>query len=229
MKNFSAALFFLLAFCSFATAQSAFVLSDNNVTGFISPPETTAQATNDLTNISGAPVSIKWRRFEIGLTPGCVTQICDPNQCYEPIVGSKTFLLETDSTAHMIVDLVCEEGTLAAEVLVRLQFTNSAEPSDTASAYYYLSIGTSGTKDQASNIRVKLYPNPVTEAFSLDMEQAEDVQTVRMYDATGQQVAEFTATPNQRYSLAGHPAGTYFVALADKNGKVFRALQVVKE
>ncbi len=229
MKNFSSALFFLLAFCSFATAQSAFVLSETSVTGFASVPETTAAASNDLTNISGAAVSIKWRRYEISLTPGCVTQICDPNQCYEPIVGSKTFLLETDSTAHMIVDLVCEEGTLAAEAIVRLQFTNAAEAADTTSAYYFLSIGTSGTKDQASNIRIKLFPNPVTEAFSLDMDQAEVVETVRIYSAKGQQVAEFAANPAQRYSIKDQPTGTYFVALADKNGKVIRAFQLVKE
>ncbi len=226
MRKISSTLLFVLAFCSFATAQSAFILSQDTVTGFILAPETTAQATNDLTNVSGAPLSIKWRRFEINLTPNCVTQICDPNQCYAPQVNSKTFTLETDSSAHMIADLVSEDGT-PGSVIIRLQFTNAAEPADTASAYYFLSIGTSGTTDQASSLRIQLYPNPVAESFSL--EHAEAVQTVRLYSASGRQVAEFAASPAQRYSLAGQPAGTYFVALADKNGKVFRALQVVKE
>jgi len=229
MKNFSAAWFFLLAFCSFATAQSSFLISEDSISGSVSLPETTAPATIKVTNLTNETISINWRRYYIvAPTAPAVTQVCDPNQCYEPQVTGKTFLLEGDSTANMIVYLVTEEG-MPANTIVRLKFTNTAQPADTASTYYFLSIGTSSTKDQASSLRVKLYPNPVTEAFSLDMDQAVAVETVRMYSATGQQVAEFAATPNQRYSLAGHPAGTYFVALADKTGKVLRALQVVKE
>lgn len=226
MKKFSFFLPFLLAFCSFAAAQSSFLISEDSVSGSISLPETTAAAENWVKNVSGAPLSVKWRRFEISLTPDCVTQVCDPNQCYEPMVGSKIFLLETDSSALMRVDLV-SENPAPADAIVRLQFTNAAEPADTASAYYFLSIGTSGTKDQASTLRIQLYPNPVAESFVLD--RAEAVKTVRVYSLDGRQAAEFAATPGQRYSLAGQPAGTYFVALEDLKGRVIRALQVVKE
>lgn len=226
MKSFSFTLLFLLAFASFTTAQSSFSISEDTISGFASVPETIVGAHTFLTNLTDDTISIRWRRFEIDLTPDCQTQVCDPNQCYLPTVNSKTFVLEPDSTANMVVDLLNETG-IAASVIVRLQFTNIAQPSDTASAYYFLSIGTSGSEEQATSLRILLSPNPVRESFTLA--HADAVQTVRMYNQEGRQVAEFTATPGQRYSMMGQPAGTYFVALADKNGKVMRALQVIKE
>ncbi len=226
MKSLSAAGLFLLAFCSFATAQSSFVLSEDSLTAFLPVPETTVAASNTLTNLTNDTLAIRWRRDEIALTAGALTQVCDVNQCYQPSVSSKTFLLAPDSVALMRVDLVSENGT-PANVIVRLKFTNMAQPSDTASAYYFLSIGTSGSEEQAASLRILLYPNPVFESFVLD--HAEAVHTVRMYDLSGHQVAEFAAVPDRRYSLASQPAGIYFAALADKNGKVLRALQVVKE
>ncbi len=226
MKFFSFILFFLLAFGSLATAQASFLILEDSVSSSISLPETTAAAENWVKNVSGAPLSVKWRRYEISLTPGCVTQVCDPNRCYEPAVSSKIFLLETDSSALMRVDLV-SENPAPADAIVRLQFTNAAEPSDTASAYYFLSIGTSGVKEETASLRIGLYPNPVAESFLLD--HADAVKTLRLYNQTGQQVAVFEATPSQRYALTNQPAGTYFVALEDHAGRVIRALQIVKE
>ena len=226
MKNIFYTLLFLLTFCSLASAQSSFSISEDTLVVSLPVPETLVHAPNIVTNLANGPLTLRWQRYVISLTPGCETQVCDPNQCYVPGVGGQTFTLEADSIANMYIDLLNPSGA-PASAIVRLQYTNLAQPADTASVYYFLSVGTSASAEQAASLRILLYPNPATESFALD--HAGALHTVRMYDLAGQQVAEFAAAATQRYSLADQPAGTYFVTLADKNGQVFRALQVIKQ
>ncbi len=229
MKNLSFSLFLMLAFGTFATAQSSFVLSSDTVIGTVEIPEISAPGPSTVTNLLSTSLNINWTRFILNISPGCVIQVCDPNNCYLPEVNSKNFTLQGNGVGNMMVDLV--DTTFSEQpksALVRVKYSNLGQSSDTASTYYFLSItGISGTTNQSAALRVALYPNPVSESFTLD--NAEVVHNVRVYNLGGRQVAAYTATPGQRYSLANQPAGTYIVALADTDGHIFRALEVVKE
>ncbi len=232
MKSLSFTLLLVLAFTTFCTAQVTFALTTDTVIGTAEVPEITAAAHDTVFNLTSNSLTINWTRYILSISPGCVIQICDPNNCYLPTVSSKNFTISANPNNNiglMVVDLV---DTLLsgnpANAIVRIKYTSLAQASDTADTYYLLSITeTTGVHDPASVSRVVLYPNPVTESFTLD--NAEAVRKIRVYDLNGRQVAEYAATSGQHYSLSGQPSGTYFVALADENGRVFRALQVIKE
>ncbi len=229
MRNLFFTLLFVFAIGISANAQSTFTLSADTLTESVELPEIFASAHSTVTNLASGPITINWTRFILSLSPGCIIQVCDPNNCYLPTENSKNFTLAVNGVGNMIVDLIDTSAVpQPGTAIVRMKYTNLGQTSDTASTYYFLSItGTSGTGDLSTAVRVVLYPNPVTEWFALA--DADAVQSVRVYNAQGQQVAQFVATPGQRYSLAGQPTGTYFIALTDKNGKVLRALKVKKD
>ena len=228
MKNLYVALLILMA-GTVTKGQTTFSLHQDSVFAAIEVPEFTAGAPDTVFNLKNTPITINWTRFVLNISPNCVIQVCDPNNCYLPSVASKNFNIPANGQGHMIVDLV---DTLLSEqpasAIVRIKYVNVGMTSDTANVYYFLDITAStGTSYLSSAVQVGLYPNPVTESFTLD--NAEKVQHVRVYNMNGQQVAEYGANPGQRYSLANQPAGTYFVAVADENGRVIRALEVVKK
>ena len=229
MKSFCSACLVMLVFGTIANAQSTFMLSADTVVASVEVPEIVAPGASTVTNQLSSSITVNWTRFIINISPGCMIQVCDPNNCYLPEVSSKNFTLAASGVGNMIVDLVDTSFSgQPVSAIVRLKFTNLAQTSDTASTYYFLSITETTGITPICLSPVTLYPNPVMESFALQSDDT-NIRHIRVYNLNGQSVAEYTATPGQRYSLFGQPIGTYFIALADEKGQVLRVLQIVKE
>ena len=185
--------------------------------------DATAKAT--IKNISNVRDSFHWERIVIELPHGFVSAVCDPERCYFTIVNSESFILEPGEEGELDVHFY-NSNQVAGSGLVLVKVNNITNPSDSLSGVYYYNT-TSGTDDPLPAANVRLFPNPVTEGFTLD--RADDVAAVRVYSLSGQQVADFTPSADQRYSLVEQPFGTYIIALIAQNGQVFQALEVRKQ
>ncbi len=207
-------------------AQNTFALTPvpSNVSASQMVPDTAAESI--VKNLTFNPITIKWERTVINITPGCHTQICDPELCYAAHVSTKTFPLAPSASEPVTVHFI-NDGLQFCCALVHLKLTNLANPADTLTGIYLLNNNdcATGTADiPLANVR--LFPNPVTESFSL--EHAEAVRRIRVFSLDGRQVALFDAFGSGTYSLSGQTPGTYLVALEDRNGKVFQAVDLVK-
>ena len=215
----------LLAGITQATAQGAFHLtpSPSNVDAPQTVSDTAAETV--IGNLTSDTVFIKWERTVINITQGCWTQICDPIYCYSATVSTKTFFLKAGETKPMTVHFM-NDGEQFCCALVHIKLTNLDNLNDTLTGIYLLNTNCAvGTADLAGN-DIRLFPNPVTESFSLD--HAEAVSRIRVFSLEGRQVAVFETGQQNSYSLAGQPVGTYLLALENKNGKVIRALEIRK-
>lgn len=219
----------LLVFSLFTTAaftQATFNLTPDTVSTVVDLQETDIEVHNDLTNLTGNDILIKWERTVIEIEPDTLfTRICDPIQCYAEWIDTKTFTLFANTTVPMIVHLYKDEGQ-DGSAIVQLKYTDMADVNNPQYSIYIFNSAASGTDEQLPLANVKLYPNPVVESFSLN--NAEEVSRIRVFATDGRQVAVFDAAAGQAYPIADQPSGAYIVALETKSGKVFQAIGIRK-
>lgn len=226
MKRFGTLLFLFLGFMGASFAQSSFSISTNSV-WTITPASEDVEGHIEITNPTNATQTIRWERTVMNITAGCHTQVCDLNLCYIPTVSTQKFDIAAGSTGSIIMHFLNPDLLSDATTLVNLKLFNDNNPSDSVIVAYLFTPETSGTKDGLTAANVKLFPNPTTDYFLL--ENAEAVQHIRLFSLDSREVARYTATPAQSYSLAGLPTGSYVLALEDKNGQVFQAISLVKK
>ena len=70
--------------------------------------------------------------------------------------------------------------------------------------------------------RLKIYPNPVTTALSIEMLDNKEVVNFEIINATGSIVYNGSLNQKATVQVAGFPSGTYVIKIASKNGYEFR-------
>jgi hypothetical protein len=228
MKPIVLAIAFLMTFSAVCLAQASFQLLPQSVTTTVHDTIIDAEGHNNIKNNDGTAKTIRWTRSVICYNPTTLTsQICDPNLCYLPHVSTKTFNLPANATLPMVVHFLKPYGTYGAAIIA-LKFQNVANPADTlTSIYIFNSCATTSVDDQLPQATVKFFPNPTTDFFTLVGDEA--VETIKVYNMSGQEVSTFQAIPGTVYSLNGKPAGTYIIGLFDNKGRVFQASELVKQ
>lgn len=224
MKRLFTLLFLLLGFLSAVSAQS-FSVSATEVWTIAPHTEPDVEGHITITNLTNSTQTIKWERTETQITSDCFSQVCDLNLCYIPVVSTKTFDIDANASGNIIMHFLNPNGIQGAEALIHLKMSNVANPADSIVVAYLFTSPLSGTGDLPL-AQVKLFPNPTTDYFLL--ENAEAVNRIRVISMQGREVARFTATPGERYSLDSQAAGTYFLALEDEQGRVFQTIELVK-
>lgn len=227
MKRVFTILSMFLISMGVSSAQTTFVLGANSVWTIAPNTNKDVEGHTNIHNVMNDTITVRWERIVIDITPGCASQVCDINQCYLEHVNTKTFKLPGGAYGNLIMHFLNPDTILGASAVIHLKMTNVNVPGDTATISYLFTSSLSGTADQLPAARVRLFPNPVSDYFQL--ENAGDVQRIRMFALDNREVARFDAEPGERYPLSGLPAGTYILALESKTGQTFQALELVKK
>ena len=227
MKIFTSLLLALFAFAHVAFTQATFSLTPQNVSVVVADSTKDAEAINTIQNLQNVSKTIRWTRTVICIDPNNgLTQICDLVTCYFATVSTRTFTLAASASGPIITHFLKDAG-VPGSAIIALHFENVANPADSVTSIYtFNACGVSGTAEQLPEANVQLFPNPVTEYFTL--QNADAVANIRVYATDGRQVANFEATPGAQYPLTALTAGNYYVALLDQYQRVFQALQIEK-
>lgn len=229
MKSFFSAFFLTLCCVAVVSAQSpaSFRLDPNPVQKVVPLNNDDVEADAVIKDISGIEHTLHWKRTIISNPQNCLVQVCDLNYCYSATTDTASFVLPAGGQGPIIMHLLTPDGVATASAIIHLKFTNVANPADTLTTVWVYTASPSGTGESLAAPGVRLYPNPASEYFALD--NAADVQAVRVLTLDGRLMAYYNAVlPAQQFPLTGYPAGTYVVALEDKSGRVFQALEVNK-
>ncbi|MCB0523934.1 MAG: T9SS type A sorting domain-containing protein [Lewinellaceae bacterium] len=174
-------------------------------------------------NLTNNIIHMKWERQVIEITPGCETAVCDPNTCYARFVDTKPFDMDPNAEGELLVHFYRNGSPCAG--IVHVVVTNLDDANDVTTGVYMYNQS-SGT-DDLTIANVKLFPNPVTEYFSL--ENAENVGSIRVYSLDSKEIIRFEPDGSNVYSVQNIPAGNYVIALSDKKGLLFQALEFSKK
>jgi hypothetical protein len=229
MKKIILLLLLFVGLVSLADAQSAYHVYPNPSDTITTADTYDSPAKGKISNVSNGPVTVKWERNEVYLSSSNITSaVCDPVTCWFPGVSTKNFTLDKDSsgqlTIHFYNAAFDPPPGQAGSGIVHLKLTNLGNPADTLTAVYTYSTLT-GTKELPAPV-VKLFPNPVTDFFTL--ENADEVASMRLFTISGQVVARFDASSGNSYAIGHLPAGNYVLAFDDKNGNLFQAVEIHK-
>lgn len=228
MKNLLCTLLLVLGLFQTATAQSAYHVHPNPSDTITTADLYDSPAHGEIKNVSNTPVSVRWERTEVYLTPNITTAVCDPVTCWFSGVNTKTFTLDPDSigqlTVHFYNSMYEPAPGQAGSGIVHLKLTNLDNPLDTLTAIYTYNTLSSTQNLPAAN--VKLYPNPTVDFFTLD--KADEVASMRLFSLDGRVVARFDASEGKTYNIAHLPVGNYVLSFEDKNGQMFQAVELMK-
>lgn len=230
MKNLLYTLCFTLCFIQNAVAQfqSAFEVHPNPIDTMTTADEFDSPAKGKISNVSNAPINLRWDRTIVYHSPNITSAVCDPVTCYDTSVNTKTFTLNVDSSGQMTVHfynaLFTPPPGQAGSGIVHVKITNLNNPADTLNVVYSYSTLTGTGELPPAN--VKLFPNPATDFFSL--ENAESVGIIRLYALDGREIARYEASAKGQYYIGNQPVGNYVLAFEDKKGNLFQAVELVK-
>lgn len=231
MKNLLFTLFFALSIIQIASAQfqSAYEVHPNPSDTITTMDTYDSPAHGEIKNMSNSTITIKWERHVIDTTVGISTAVCDPVTCWYPGVSSKTFQLEPDSsgqlTVHFYNAMFDPAPGQAGSGIVHLKLTNLDNAADSLTVVYTYNTLTATNELPAP--KVKLFPNPITNFFTLT--NADEVASMRLFTLDGREVARFLHSTENTYSIANHPVGTYVLSFEDKNGQLFQAVEIHKQ
>ena len=226
MKQLLFTLTFLAAFATTMVAQATFAIEPLSVSTIANPATYDTENHVEVINLTSGALSINWERVVIDISQGCMTQVCDPVACFADFISTHTFNLAASDTVDLIVHFLNGTGN-QGNAIVHLKVKDNANPSNIITAIYLFNDGTSASSNLLPPANVKLFPNPVADQFQL--QNADDVASVRVYDMQGRMVSNLNASAGQRFDVAGLTPGTYILALEEKNGNVFQAIEMVKK
>jgi hypothetical protein len=227
MKLFTSTFIALFAALTCAHAQASFTLTPQNVTVVVADSTHDAEGINTIQNLQNVSKIIKWTRTVICIDPSnAQTQICDLVTCYFPTISTRTFTLGPQVSGPIITHFLKVKG-VPGSAIVALHFENTANAADSlTSLYVFNTCGVSATNEQLPAATVQMYPNPVSDFFTL--QNAEEVAKIRLYTADGREVAAFNASADGQYPIAHLAAGTYYMGLFDKQARLFQAIKMDK-
>lgn len=226
MKRLISTLLLLTGFSALVSAQSTFNVDASEIWKIAPYDGATVDAHFNITNTTNSPQTYRWTRTVVNITSGCETQVCDINLCYTPPVSTRTFDLEANATGPMTMYFLNYDSIAGASGVLHLKMTNVNVPTDSAVVTFLFTSPLSSTDNPLPKADVKVFPNPATDYFLL--ENAEAVHRIRLFSLDSREVARFTATPGERYSVADQPTGAYILVLEDQQGRVFQAAELVK-
>ncbi len=189
--------------------------------------ETDVHGTVTVKNSSAATKTFKWERIVHQISTDGKTQVCDPVNCYTAATSTKNFTLDANASGTFQVHFLNSTGLLGCAD-VDIVITEIADPTNTTTAKFR--FNDCAVVLDASELvlnDIKLFPNPVTESFTL--ENATGIATINVIALDGRQVATFTAAENGSYAIASLQTGTYFVVLHVEKGKAVKTVEVNKQ
>ncbi len=198
---------------SFASAQSLQLLNHPGVT-YGDPNDWEYEIPLDVQNISGNTLSIIAKREEVNVVNGHETFFCW-EECYTPAVDlGAPVTMAPNEIVTLFKSYLQPHGTAGIST-VRYSFYNANDISDSVQYTFVYDIGiTSGIQDLA-NLISQPYPNPSSEAVSLDLNLPAGLEaTVQIVNVIGRTVKSQKAQPQQQkvtFTTADLAPGIYFI------------------
>jgi hypothetical protein len=194
------------------------------------------EPTVTVTNNTDSVLSLRWERFELDKPTAWETQVCDPNECYFPIVTSNVdttlgidapMVLQPNSSEK--ISIYINPNEVSGTGAFALDFTLANQPDNIiATADFEVEVA-SVVVNTLQSIRqqtIRVYPNPSTDYFQLT--DSEHVDRVVLINLVGRQVGAFRAYPGARYDVNYLPDGMYLVSLINNDYGVVKTIRLGK-
>ena len=194
----------------------------------------------NITNMTNEAVSLRWVRIP---SPDCDAEwqlpVCDNNQCYSAAVSSNISpdigldapaILQAGETSDLFSLHIKPKGQ-AGCCTVELEFYLTSDPNTVIETIEFdVRINdpncniVSTSEEVVSALRV--FPNPMTDYFQLEGNDANDVKELAVYNLIGRQVRSFDATTATSFDMGGLPGGIYLIGMVGEDGNILKTVRI---
>lgn len=233
-------IFILLFFTTVLFGQSPITVSPTTYQGVLmvdlAKDHLLQDPTVTITNNTDSVIALRWERFELDRPDAWETQVCDPNECYFPIVVSNVdtvlgldapMLIQPNSSEKISVyvnpNKTSGTGTFA------LDFALVGQPDSiigTANFEVEVTSLVVNTLEKLRQQDIRVYPNPSIDYFQLT--GTENIDRVSIVNLVGRQVGAFRVYPGARYDVNYLPDGMYLVSLINDDYGVVKTMRLGK-
>ena len=173
-----------------------------------------------LQNPSGDTLRLKWRQLEMSLPAGWDIDLCDYGTCYigVPPNGSMNPVYDT---VQPYLKLIVQPGTTPGMAWCWFRVQEVDNSANFLDVYFSLfTPGVTGTV-AVEEPSIQVFPNPARDFLVIDHPAARTV-AARLVDVTGRTVwqADMAPQAQTRISVAGWPAGLYFLQMGKQTRRV---------
>jgi hypothetical protein len=186
-----------------------------------------------LTNNGSSPVNVWWQINKGANFPtNWKAFFCDDNFCYTPAVeftpANRANTIAAKSTVKWTFHLDPSSQTGSGKVQVQF-FSDSQRRTllaETLKDAVITADKSLNTKNIGKAIDIKISPNPTTDYFSLQNDNA--VSKLAIYNIVGKEVEIFKHATGNLYNVADYPNGIYVIKMLDSRGRSIKSLRLKK-
>lgn len=202
------------------TAISSIVLQAQNLS--INPREIITPVTLEdfevvgyarLKNNSNQTLTLVWRREIISQHSNWEISICDKNNCYLPHIETRELVLSAGEESNL--DVHVRHNGARGNGEIKLLVFDKNNPSDSTSAIYIFTSGTTSTKKVAFGENIKIWPNPAQDYFMVS--DSKNIGRIEVLDLLGNQVKSYDPRSHAQFDVSNLNPGIYMVRLISKN------------
>lgn len=191
----------------------------------------------DVTNLTNNQISMRWTRLPVADCPSAWDfLVCDNNNCYDASVstnignGLDAAVLEANEVVTDLFSLHVKPKGQPGCCMVQIEYYLDSDPNTViATAEFDISINdpqcfVSTSEEVVSALRV--FPNPMTDYFQLEGNDANDVRNLVVYNLVGRKVRIFDATNSNQFDMSGLPGGIYLVGIVGTEGEILKTVRI---
>lgn len=183
----------------------------------------------EITNTTAETVNFIWQIREIEAQEEWVPYFCDLNLCYAPgvLTISKDKFNEfkgeevAEISFHVAHDQTPGHGVYEIDLIdidtdevINTMMVNLAET-------------TVSSKNITKDYEISLFPNPVSESFSIQGD-IEEVSALEVFNVLGKKVKTIPFSSSNQYDVSNVSNGRYIVRAIDNQGQTMKVLRLIK-
>lgn len=194
------------------------------------------EPTVTITNTTDSVIALRWERFELNHPDAWETQVCDPNECYFPIVSSNIdtvlgldapMIIQPNASAN--ISIYINPNKTSGTGTFALDFALVSQPdSIIGTAKFEVEVANLvvNTLDILRRQEIRVYPNPTLDYFQLT--ETKNIDRLAIVNLVGRQVGAFRVYPGARYDVNYLPDGIYLVSLINDDYGVVKTMRLGK-
>ncbi len=166
-----------------------------------------------LRNTTNQTMTVIWRREVIRSNNNWEISICDKNNCYLPFIETRELILGPGEESNLDVHIRHNGHKDNGEVkMIAYDKSNSSE---SVSANFIFTTGSTSTQKVAFGDQLKIWPNPANQFFTVN--DSKILSKIEVLNLLGSVVKVYDTRSNTQFDISDLSSGIYLVRMISKN------------
>jgi len=184
---------------------------------------------NDIyqTNTGTGSITLVWEKVSISVPPQWQYSMCDLGTCYPGLPTGPTTMNVVAPGAQGFLGLNIDPGNTPGSGVVKVRVYQSGFVANADTLTWYVNANAVGINEVSINNSVKIYPNPASDYFYVELNKITEVKNACLTDALGKKVMSPALSTDKKINISELDKGIYFLNIETTEGRILK--RIIKE